>query len=198
MNKPSKEDGFAILFEALLTGDSNQAILNQEARGQTKLVNSDVLPKRILHGTRADLEQFGVIFGEVYDDLFINVTLPDGWKKQPTDHSMWSELVDDKCRKRASIFYKAAFYDRDAHLGVSFRYGVSAYESCDADGNIAEVYNEGTHNGTFITDCGNPIKLIAVRSKDAGYEVGDKHRELALNWLDENYPDHNNRVAYWD
>jgi hypothetical protein len=46
------------------------------------------------------------------------VSLPPGWKVVPTDHSMWSDLVDAKGEKRASIFYKAAFYDRDAFIRI--------------------------------------------------------------------------------
>ena len=44
--------------------------------------------------------------------------MPNGWKKQATDHSMWSELIDDKGKVRATIFYKAAFYDQRAFLNL--------------------------------------------------------------------------------
>ena len=96
-------------------------IEQQESRGQRELVNSDVLPAEI-HGERQTLENAGVIFGEPVegDPLFINVTLPDGWKKWATGHSMWSSLVDSDGNERARIFYKAAFYDRSANMGVSY------------------------------------------------------------------------------
>ena len=72
------------------------------------------------HHTAAQpiMEAWGIVFlGPVPNDaLFQYVTLPEGWHKQPTEHSMWSHLLDDKDRKRASIFYKAAFYDRSAQL----------------------------------------------------------------------------------
>jgi hypothetical protein len=42
--------------------------------------------------------------------------LPDGWQKRATDHDMWSELVDADGVVVASMFYKAAFYDRRAFL----------------------------------------------------------------------------------
>ena len=106
--------------ENLMETGMGGSIEQQESRGQRELVNSDVLPAEI-HGDRQKLENAGVIFGEPVEDdpLFINATLPDGWKKQATDHSMWSNLVDSDGNERARIFYKAAFYDRCASMSVS-------------------------------------------------------------------------------
>jgi len=90
---------------------NNKYIEQQEANGQAELVQSDVLPTEIGAEDKAVLEKAGVIFGEVVkgDDIFTNVTLPFGWKKKRTDHSMWSELLDGKGRVRASIFIKPHF-----------------------------------------------------------------------------------------
>ena len=67
----------------------------------------------------------GIVFGEDVDDLFVSCVLPEGWSKRPTDHSMWSDLVDNKDRVRARIFYKAAFYDRRAYLSTETRFIVT-------------------------------------------------------------------------
>lgn len=100
-------------------GQDPKAIEAQEARGQDQLVNSSQLPVNI-RGDKASLEAAGVQFGEPLkgDPLFCNATLPAGWEKRPTDHSMWSELLDEQGNRRALIFYKAAFYDRDAFMNV--------------------------------------------------------------------------------
>jgi hypothetical protein len=50
------------------------------------------------------------------DPIFCLAELPKGWKKRPTEHSMWSELVDENNVVKAEIFYKAAFYDRSAFM----------------------------------------------------------------------------------
>jgi hypothetical protein len=129
MNAPRNTSAHPLLnalagMEAhLRTGDSTNMVLEQEAQGQTELVNSEVLPTRINspHGVdvKAKLTELGFKFGNVVDDLFQEVTLPAGWKKVATDHSMWSKVVDDQGRERISIFYKAAFYDRDAFMNVT-------------------------------------------------------------------------------
>lgn len=94
--------------DAAVVGPSN-AIEMQESRGQRDFVQSDTLPTDVGGALKTQLEQAGVVFGEVVKDdpLFTFVTLPAGWKKVGTDHSMWSDLVDDKGVKRASIFLQS-------------------------------------------------------------------------------------------
>ena len=90
----------------------------QEARGQRELAASSQLPTDMTGDVHAMLTEAGAVFWETgaSDPLFQDVTLPEGWKIAPTDHSMWSDLVDAAGVKRASIFYKAAFYDRCAFI----------------------------------------------------------------------------------
>lgn len=102
----------------LIADKAPDAIERQEAQGQQELVNSEQLPVKCSPVLKAKLQYAGVVFDSVTPDdaLFCLAILPKGWKKQPTDHSMWSALVDDKGQKQAMIFYKAAFYDRDAFM----------------------------------------------------------------------------------
>lgn len=99
-------------------GGNPSAIVQQEARGQKELVNSTQLPTKCSPASRATLEAAGVVFGKPNerDPMFCDATLPAGWKKVATDHSMWTDIVDETGKKRGSIFYKAAFYDRSATL----------------------------------------------------------------------------------
>ena len=50
------------------------------------------------------------------DDLFYKAKAPNGWRIEPTEHSMWNHLFDEDERMVARIFYKAAFYDRSARI----------------------------------------------------------------------------------
>lgn len=90
-----------------------------EKAGQDRLTaNPDRLP---IDGTqdRGPWESVGFVFGEPIKEtngtIFVACTYPKGWKLVPTGHSMWSDLVDDSGKKRASVFFKAAFYDYNAH-----------------------------------------------------------------------------------
>ena len=113
------QDSPEMLFmEALISGGTSGMIERQEKQGQSSFVGSDTLPTEISEGDKDTLIQMGVKFGSVVegDDIFQYVELPQGWKKESTDHSMWSYLIDAAGKKVASIFYKAAFYDRSAFL----------------------------------------------------------------------------------
>jgi len=102
-------------------------IEGMESAGQAQLVNSDVLPAEASADYDSDtgdqwpkLEALGIVRGEPVsgDPLFIHATLPEGWKKEGSDHAMGSYLVDTRGVRRVSIFYKAAFYDRSAHISI--------------------------------------------------------------------------------
>lgn len=176
----------------LIAATTPGGIEKQEAAGQVDFVRNATLPKDC---DRSMLALAGITFGADADDLFVNVQLPDGWKKQATSHSMWSDLLDDKGRKRASIFYKAAFYDRNAHMSMNRRYNIESYEPCNADGVVVE-YGTHTHMQTSISDCGNTHVVIALR-EDQDYDAQKAHEALATKWLDEHFPDWRNPLAYW-
>lgn len=117
-------EGRLFLASALATGSNDEYIRAQEKRGQRQLVNSDRLPK-----AREGDEPYialGFTFGEFDrdDPLFRPATLPPGWKREASDHNMWSYIVDQHGRRRVGVFYKAAFYDRkaDMHLETPASY----------------------------------------------------------------------------
>jgi hypothetical protein len=114
---PTRAGGEEVLLTALATGSSEVGILAQEARGQAEMVQSEVIP-RDLSG-RDELEALGFTFGEPLpsDPMFMPASLPEGWRREGSEHAMWSYILDDFGRRRVSVFYKAAFYDRKAHAG---------------------------------------------------------------------------------
>lgn len=87
-----------------------------ERRGQEQLLQSTVLPTEGSDGE--EFAALGFKFGPKVegDELFREATLPDGWKKEGSDHDMWSYIVDERGIHRVSVFYKAAFYDRRAFM----------------------------------------------------------------------------------
>ena len=159
----------------------------QEARGQRDLVAAaSQLPKDC---PRADLEALGFVFGADIEDLFISVKFPKGWSLKATSHSMHSDLLDDKGRKRAGIFYKAAFYDRKAKMyRLKSRYSVDAKYPED-DGPI--VYSVKDADGTVLCDLGS----VDDPRKWEEHEVLQAKGEA---WLTEHFPEWENAKAYWN
>lgn len=174
----------------------------QEAQGQRDLVASTQLP---VDGTRGQEDVWAAIgvqlLPEQEGDIFRGAVLPAGWEKRATDHSMLSELVDAQGRKRAAIFYKAAFYDRSAHVRLECRFG--AREDYDAPDGIARW---------LVTDACNPgtpawqVEFTVPSEKQdfpaygkafCALEREHGSRGGARAWLDEHYPDHQDPAAYW-
>ena len=116
-----------------LTASIPGGIEASEALGQQELVHSRELPKHGLLEHREKLEAIGFVFGNEIDDVFVSVKLPAGWSKKATNHSMWSDLLDDKGRRRAGIFYKAAFYDRNGHMNWERRFSIAVRLEDDRD-----------------------------------------------------------------
>ena len=110
-----QEDLFSILRDAMATGNPSKAIERQEERGQQALIQGNQLPTKGLTEV-ANALGIRVIGVDDNDPLFSAVLLPHGWKIAATDHTMWSDLLDETGTKQAAIFFKAAAYDREATI----------------------------------------------------------------------------------
>lgn len=122
MNTPTNTSRQAVdnpmsMFADMVLGGG---IEGQERAGQAELLQSTTLPTEILHGPESDFTDLGFVFGPTVpgDDLFREATLPDGWTRKGSEHAMWSHLADERGINRVAVFYKAAFYDRRAHMGI--------------------------------------------------------------------------------
>lgn len=190
--KLAKENPKQLLAASILFGGSG-AIELQEACGQQELVQSDVLPTDGIEEVRKTIESNGGKIGSRVDgdEIFTNVTLPVGWKKKGTSHVMWSNLLDDKGRERASIFYKAAFYDRSAHIQSERRFGIDAYGH-DIEGEVKVVVNDTCGEVEFSTD------IVKVGKDEKPHHVRERLTLEVEKYLNEHFPDWRNPEAYWD
>ena len=180
---------------AALRGDIDNALIastpggieRQEAEGQRMLVASTTIPKKIIGATRAQLIEIGFKFGEDADDLFVHCELPKGWKKVATGHSMHSHVLDEQSRKRAGIFYKAAFYDRHADITMLSRYTLRVFRkpAMEIEAEVCAVVD---------TDA---ILFETEVYESADYMAYDAARMLCRLWLDDKYPDWQSPLAYW-
>lgn len=89
--------------------------------GQNDIKMSEQIPK----GDNKELASIGIIVtgpASQNDNILVNATLPKGWTKKSTNHYMYTDILDEKGRKRASCMYKAAFHDRDGRTTVLQRF----------------------------------------------------------------------------
>jgi len=178
-------------------------IERSESRGQRELVAAAVLPTDGMHRPeqRAIWEAIGIKLGSPVagDEMFTNVTLPAGWAKRATDHSMWSDLVDDKGRIRARIFYKAAFYDRSARITPVTRFTVGR-DFDRSDYNEVMQYRVLDSGSPVFASAEHPIHRVNGKQDwEATDRAEQQARDECKAWLDANgYPDFANPVAYWE
>lgn len=175
---------FSKLFGAL--------IRDEEAAGQREVVATQRLPKIIVHWQKVTWEKicaaWGLtIVGEV-DDLFNNVELPPGWQIVASSHSMWTALNDNLGRQRALIFYKAAFYDRRAHIVLESRYVYHTDYDFVAPLRQVEVRDNAT---------GKSIHFFGTATEEEWERLNALDADARL-WLERNFPDHRDPLAYWE
>lgn len=156
--------------------------------------------RNLIDYTREQYEKMGIEIIDEYDDLFWNVKLPEGWKIKATDHTMWNELRDNKDRKRAIFFYKAAFYDRDAFIRFETRFNLSVDKVAPSDAEY-EVWEKSDFIGT-IKD-GDVIISQTRTVPPSGDYFKDNIIKKELweeleTFMKDHYSDYKNIHAYWD
>ncbi len=163
----------------------------QEKAGQALLVASTNMPKDMRPSQEA-FERVGFKFGNEVDELFFSATLPAGWKRAATDHSMHSKILDEQGRDRVSIFYKAAFYDRRANSRLVNRFKVEwLFDSQEGSG-----LKEG-ENGL----CRPGLRQGGISGtetfKDQDWAADDLQKKVAQDWLNERFQNADDPTANW-
>lgn len=160
-------------FEAASTPGGIEA---QERRGQLEEATKQTLPIVLNHRYGANQEEarkpweaLGFKFGKPVDNLFVECEFPKGWGKVPTDHAMHTDIVDDKGHKRGNIFYKAAFYDRNADARLTGRFRIQQ----DYDDKVT------TETIRVIDELGKVEKAITGLEK-MNYGVRNEKRDRAI------------------
>lgn len=151
-----------------------------------------IITQNNIEYTKQQYEKMGIIIVDEYDDLFWNVKLPEGWNIKATDHSMWNNLFDDKGRKRANFFYKAAFYDRDAFINFKTRFSISVSHIADANSDYQGIVKDGDEI-IFSTESVSPTGDYQNDDK-----IENSLREQIEEYMNEHYPDYKDIFLYWD
>lgn len=99
--------------------------------------------------------------------------------------------MDEKGRKRASIFYKATFYDRDAFFHVNRRYGVRYDYDREEKKRVGISHVMDGDRVIYTTE---PIKAKGEKY----FDLLNRANALAVEWLNLEFPDWEDPSAYWD
>lgn len=211
--------------------DPSKAIEEQERRGQLTILVNCQLPikvngcisdnirfngitdgmtyderKRIVDNNKIEFvkqqyERMGIKIIKQDDNLFYSVELPEGWNTKSTDHHMWNNLFDNKGRRRADFFYKAAFYDRDAFINFNCRYGFTILPFDNYESNASYEERKFKPWKLFLTDNGKRIKElkeIIPTTDEEYYRVDEVLGKIGRAYLEDNYPNWQDINAYWD
>lgn len=182
-----------LLLAAALPG----GIEAMEAQGQQELVLSDFLPTK---GLKKELyEKLGFVIGEPIegDEMFTQCKLPEGWTKQASDHAMWSYLYDEKGRRRAGIFYKAAFYDRSAYIALTRWCEIAQRYWKNPDEFLPDWDADYTHLSMCVKTADRQILFESKPYDKMDFVAEDLARTEVENQLIAAYPDHADPTAYW-
>lgn len=150
--------------------------------------------------TKAQYERMGIKIIGCADDMFYNVVLPDGWEIKATEHTMWNEVLDDKGRKRMTIFYKAAFYDRDAFANLQTRFQLDVTHVADPNSDY-DVWKASDIQGT-VKDGDKIIYQTARVPACSDYTKESKMKDVLWEdlyaFMNENWPQYKDVHAYWN
>ena len=190
MGNNMEKDTLEILLRAL-SGEKNVLENFEKERGNLA-ARCNYLAKR-MSPDKEIWELLGFKFTEIPDDdVLYKAELPKGWKIVETDHHMYKDIVDEKGRKRGNMFYKAAIYDRSAHMSLEPRYGVKV----DFDGKGTETIYFGNERERLYT--AGTITNPANKDEWAKYNLDRKNLlDKATLYGEDNYPGYDNVLSYW-
>lgn len=186
-----------------MTGGTDYAAERNGKHKQALAAASNKLPRRVDRDDRLVYEALGFEFGDATDKLFMAVSFPDGWGTKPTDHYMYTHIVDERGRRRGQYFYKPDFWDQDASLwGAERRFrcekDYDTYCSSDRTRRDEVVFR--------VLDQGREIYRTKVYAMDPldgekTWETSERTEKAALDdaiaWLKARFPEHENPLAYW-
>jgi hypothetical protein len=166
----------------------------KEIVSDNTLVECAALPVQMDEDDQLALKRSGVKFlGPIEgDDLFERVTLPEGWAVAETEITTVYELLDEYEKPRAIIHYSSNYYKRSAWLIVTCRFGIVADDEHELEGNAVRMCVTDYGEVTFESD----VHTFNVDSTEQFEAANESAINECREWLDENYHDWKNPLAY--
>lgn len=162
---------------------------------------------------REKWESFGLRFGQVLNNCYVEAFLPEGWKKCQQSLNVgsllpqyWFELRDQKGRKRAGIFdsggcIEFAFGEGEVfytHIYAVPRFAIEFVLNPATDGYMLGAVVDNLKKCHMFSCGGIPAKpLEGLLDCDAWRRRRIEITKALRNWLNENYPLWGDPFAYW-
>ena len=197
--------------------------LQSEADAARRLKQCDYLPKDGTRGAQqAEWEALGFVFGKDKDDLYRNVEFPLGWSLENRESdSRHLTVVDDRGQARGGLSAKHTFYDRWANCSLKRRISISNADyvlpsrrkAVEARRKLPRDQRGVEEQAVVITyvqsGVNYPQQAVLLKAgvfkatpADDGWEAQSAASEqvnaAAKAWLAENYPEWEDKGAYWD
>lgn len=188
MSYDPKLDGMLAMAIAMSTGSASEGLEAVQNAEQNQARSACKLPKD-MRPSKEVFEAIGFVFEDIGDDVLYQATLPEGWTLE-SDGGYWTNLVDDKGRKRGNYFYKGAFYDRSGHMNLSQRFRITSRNIDPKDWKSPVKVAVVDFDGTVIFEAG--------QCEEEYSEEWESLSRQARGYLCSNYPDWEDASKYWD
>lgn len=195
MSKMFEAEEMMMLLHAM--EGENFSLENLGKAGHNKFPKYHLMAKEMLPD-RTSWEKLGFSFMDMMGDTVLcKALMPKGWRIEATNHSMWSNIYDDKDNLRGEMFYKDSSRDREAHMSLIRRYAIHK-EYIDEDRTTCEIYFGNPIEKIFVAGTVSIPSNSTREERWAKYNEEDKLMNIVKVFADENYPGWENVLAYWD
>lgn len=108
--------------------------------------------------------------------------------------------LDEAGRERADIFYKAAFYDRSAHMNFRCRYLLSTHGDTCYDPPHDDPGEKKRRRGVIRDSTTDEVLFATPWTEPVEYLDWKEEEVITATlraWAEEHYPDYLDPAAYW-
>lgn len=163
---------------------------------------SPIWTKNVMEYTKECYDRLGITVLSESGNAMYSVQLPDGWTIESTDHPMWNNLLDDKGRNRAKVFYKACCGIMDeADITFNTRYYIFV-DTVSQEGDWRQKMESGYIG--YIKDRDNDSVIYQTDKFEGTTEVLNDSdirrdvRKVLEKYMEKNYPEYEDIFAYWN
>jgi hypothetical protein len=201
MDRNAKKEAMESPVLGMFGAMQSNGNLLSEREGAAEAKQMRELPVNGTKGREDEWKTLGFEFGEPEDDELFRPVLkqPDGWHLKSEGHDpRHMILLDNKGRRRGTMFYKNAFYDRKADIRLEPRLSVEYHPDFDNKTKLVvdaahSIFEDKRTVFTVLFSFDEPMK-----DGEDQWAYADRARTACVKWLNERYPDWKSKVAYWD